>query len=442
MLVETTRHLSLPFDTPADRKSFAGAQWVLLVAVFLIGSVAPSQFSILGPLLAVTMIAVIRFPVRTPLALGLALAVVSWVTLSLLWTDLPSVTWPVVQLSWLSFGGYALIVLGVQTRDDLVRVLGALAVSGMLASVIFILFSNPYTIESQWAYLYDPNDGRLTLPWASGNHVAYSIVIGLAAMAAWVRLSGIRLAGRQILALIAAAGVSIYAINLANTRGALISAALVLIFYLAAAHHPVGARRTALALLAGGAFITVTGLLPYVVTRLRIEDAFSRNTDNLSGRYEIWQEALSLVGQRPITGYGVDAYQALLTSGVVAHNVALTVAIGTGVTGLVLYSAWLLACLTRPARQRGAATASLSAVTALLLAASIPIWLSGVWEWALLNWAAMGLCTAANSLTTNTRQQTPTGGPSRPGGPERRRQPKAPRPNPFSSVKPSAGQQS
>jgi O-antigen ligase len=75
-----------------------------------------------------------------------------------------------------------------------------------------------------------------------------------------------------------------------------------------------------------------------------------------TGRDEIWEFALNHIGQRPITGFGFQAFwgtSELVVSGSIreswayrasdAHNGFLNVAVMTGVVGLIIALIWIIA---------------------------------------------------------------------------------------------------
>jgi exopolysaccharide production protein ExoQ len=115
-----------------------------------------------------------------------------------------------------------------------------------------------------------------------------------------------------------------------------------------------------LVLVAGTAVASLAGLFGGIIAPMfeTVSTLGRVDTENitLTGRIPIWDQALQYIAERPILGFGYDAFwtprhlleiKALGWAVPNAHSVYLDLCLGLGVTGAVLYSLVLIVALAR-----------------------------------------------------------------------------------------------
>lgn len=220
----------------------------------------------------------------------------------------------------------------------------------------FVLGSAVVAFNVLWVFLFAPDtiriDGRIASAGENQNEVA--TVLGLALAAAWWLITERRgpLSNLVNFAFIAIAP---FALILTGSRSGL------LIALLAGAQLPFtflklgrGVRR-GIAVLAAALAATLFFLPPDLYLRAlpnlqRLGMLGHDLTESdFTGRAEIWQGGYVALVARPLAGYGNNAFRAavrpILGNGWAPHNAFLSVAVGTGLVGLALYTLALLATL-------------------------------------------------------------------------------------------------
>jgi len=179
----------------------------------------------------------------------------------------------------------------------------------------------------------------------------------------------------------------IFGIAQNGTRGALIAAALVLLW--------VGLRRVSsrvglsipVASLSLVAFATLIGLSDGTLRKL--DGMTARSTGDLAGRMTIWPYARKSVSLHPFIGVGGGGFQSVNPLGIGAHNVPLEIASGLGLIGLALFIAATYCALMTETRNVEPATRGL--LVGVVIAVTGPIMLSGHWELSPASWFALAL---------------------------------------------------
>lgn len=383
----------------ARRSAFTGVRGALLVALFILCSVSPGNITLATILIAANLILSVRSPIIVGASVASAAILVTYALLTAFWSFDPFASVSAAKLIIVSLGVFMVLALGVRSKEDLRNALAALWIATAATSIIFALFASRTIPTSTWAAWADPINFRFNLPGASGNYVAYCIAIGFAALIAWVRMTEHMGLLRWTLAL-AASAVSLYAVWVAGTRGVLVSFLFVGLLAATPLDWAAKLRRALSWTLLVLAALTITGLLQGFLVWSNLESLFSRETGNLSNRVEIWDASVSMIAGRPALGYGIGGYEKELGNylwdiGVDSHNVVLAIVLGTGIIGLLLYALFVYFCITSRSGSMGAESSFLVVV---MIAASIPIWMTGVWEWSPLNWAALGLASSAGRL--------------------------------------------
>lgn len=383
-------------DGVAYTHNLSSARWILLV-LFLV--VAGVSYRYSPPFLALALVASVRLPVRFSPAVLLAGLVTILATFSLNWSIDPGKSWLAIQNAWACLATFLLFYWGIKTRIDLKRALVAVAVSGVIVALVFLAFAEPPSQVPYYGYV-ESGQLRPTLPGVNVNYLAYVMATGVAAAAALLRLFGSELSSKSRAA--ATIGVSVCALGIwqSGTRGAAVSLVAVFGAYLLTRFWAQSVKRVMMALVVASAAWSLLGLVLDPKWIRAVEGLFPRQTGDLGARLPLWEAAGGLLKERPSLGLGVSGYTVLL-DGVYAHNAFLSIALGMGLLGVVLFTLFIIASTYTFATSGDGGGSRFAAVSAIFLAAFLPIWISGVWEWSLWAWAGLGVCAAANGLSSS-----------------------------------------
>jgi O-antigen ligase len=363
---------------------------------------------------------------RAP-AIGLALTIFVWVTLSLLW----AVDTGLAAGALFNWGSAVLTLVLVATAIVQIgdaRLLAAAFVGGMLVSVAIGLIDPTATAQSAIDLASESEDGRFSGASGDPNYLAAGIVPALALIAGLVRR------GQPLRNL------------------ALSVTGLILVFSLAATQSRGGLLAAAIATVA--ALVLFRGRRPYIVIAVLTMVAaaaiwFSMNPEGLqrvtqsdkggTGRTELWSIGLRMAQDYPITGVGIEnfvrhsrayvrrpgslEFVAFTEQPYVPHNVYIGLLAELGVVGLGLYLALLATCMAAAAKaaRRFEARAELQAA-ALAQATVVAILGSAVASFFISNptdgrtWILLGLGPALLAMS-----RRPGSGSNRTGNPGRSR---------------------
>ena len=387
--------------TPRPGSISKRAFWTLFPAITAAGISPSSAIYLLVPGAVCYLVLTGRLPRLTACGvLGLALG--CWALLSLVWTaDYANSTSGARLL-------IASLVLFILTTSEIVRTgswhppIQVLATAGPVVAIVYLLFAR--SVPSGPTAALTGDLGRISLSFIGVNYTAYTIAVCFAATLALLSLRGPRPALRAALACGLVLLVEGAALMRADARGAQLGAVLAVVAAIVGARCAWAALRVGFAVLILAGTLILTGTLGPIVDSADLTKVFAGPDRGLSGRQLLWESALAAIQYRPMTGSGIDAYPFLLWNGLFAHNLFLAAILGLGVVGLVLYGLILLAAFWPAHSRRTRAHHGEGArVRAVFLAASIPIWSTGVWEWTNLNWTVLGICAGAAALSTNDR---------------------------------------
>jgi O-antigen ligase len=235
-------------------------------------------------------------------------------------------------------------------------------------------------------------DTRFGIPGLNPNYAAYAFVGAISILAALFWTPNSRSVFFRVVSV--ALGVPIvWGIALSGTRGAAIGCACLAAWLLACRILPVRPAFTGLVIVVAiGGLGTLTGALDPL---LRYFDGlWSRRTGDLAGRLTVWPRAREQIGEHPLWGIGTGNFAASDNLGIFTHNLFLEITVGLGMTGLVLLCLFLGAAF----RVTAADPPARLVLVGCFVAASAPIYFSGVWELSPAGWVVLALFTRADVL--------------------------------------------
>lgn len=282
-------------------------------------------------------------PPSVPLALTAAYA--AWLALSYFWTVDPDAS----REGLITMAQLLLLVWLVWQLCE-----GDRARNALLQS--FVLGASVVAINVLWVFLFEPEtiriDGRIASAGENQNEVA--TVLGLAMAIAWWLIAERRGALSNAVNFLFLC-LAPFALLLTGSRSGVMIALLALV------QVPVSAVRLGRGARAGlivavAAIASTAALLPqnlYARALPNLQRISTLGSDltssDFTGRAEIWEGGRIAFVARPIVGYGNNAFRAavrpILGNGWAPHNAFLSVAVGTGLVGLGLYTLVLLATL-------------------------------------------------------------------------------------------------
>ncbi len=187
------------------------------------------------------------------------------------------------------------------------------------------------------------------------------------------------------------------AVVLTGSRGAILAAILGLsLVPWTTGRLRAGPRAAVFAAAAGTLYLVGSSLSPASLERLTAtQDEIA--TLNFSGRGAIWQAGLQLFGERPFTGFGAGSFglaiEPVLGYGRSPHQTLLSVLIGQGLVGLLLFlgmfASLVPSVLRMPAHPR---RFWIVLLCTLLLGVQ-----SSTWDYRKLLWLVLGLLAAAGA---------------------------------------------
>lgn len=347
----------------------------------------PTMTLAIGPWIAIAVLILgrpLRFRLDAPVLLAVLLAL--WAGMSQLWTaaadftHATAVLW--VQVLVLFIAAHDLIKSRAQLR---------LIAAGFVTGAVFTVIKNVYFAPEVTEYL--ATGGRAILGNANVNYVGYALTTALAMVVLlWVtrrrpKSSFILLAG-SVAVLAVGLGVS-------DTRAAQLGAGLLVAWLLICAVT----RRRPLQLVVAGVLVAAFCIVTGVADRASLAfESGTRVTGDWSGRLVIWPLAREMWAENPLTGVGAGAFIVTNGTGVGAHNIILQTGTGMGVVGVGLLVGLMSAAL---------AGAKQPLLIGALLAASAPMYLSGMWETAPAAWIAIAVFSRARVLGTEPSRREP-----------------------------------
>ena len=257
-----------------------------------------------------------------------------WTAISLLWTDTAETTSKRLFVLALMFVG----AFGITLSWTRTQVLKFMAISaaiqvgvGVVAELIYGYFT-PWQADYRFAG---------TLPWNSQGYVC--LVLTLAAVCV-VRLREPHRWFYKVLAMF-----GFVFLLLTRSRGGLLAFTLALVLYLLLT---LDARQKILTLLGVTTLATVIAASGVGPTLLSILNRGGEGSENFTGRGPLWDELMTYVARRPLTGYGYEGFWTVTTIDDVsedqlwaidnAHSGYIEGLLELGWTGAILHTLALL----------------------------------------------------------------------------------------------------
>jgi len=127
-------------------------------------------------------------------------------------------------------------------------------------------------------------------------------------------------------------------ISLTGSRGAMVASLPAILFIASTLGSlPIWARLFSVLIACGGAYIGYLLVPKASLDRLGTAYAEISGGGNLTGRTQIWHDAILRFLDNPILGVGSDAFATVSEHRLVAHNSILSVMVETGVVGVLLF---------------------------------------------------------------------------------------------------------
>jgi O-antigen ligase len=293
------------------------------------------------------------FPSVHPGITVLLIAFLAWNGISVLWAEeLPRVVTSVSSFL-LAFALFPIVYSAVRTERDL-RWLILAFVAGATFTAIYGVLSQPSAAAFATSPAAASGLNRLAGTIGDPNELAAMLVAGVALSSAIVFNRNVN--GTVRLAVGFADLLMLAGVFLTLSRGGLVSLSAVLLVAIFIA------RPRVYAIVGGAAVVGVVAILFFGVASQEARDRVTSN-DGGSGRTDIWKVGWRMVEDKPITGVGASNFQntaihyLLIAPGAiqqdeflvdvpsVAHNAYLQVLAETGVIGLALFLATIVACI-------------------------------------------------------------------------------------------------
>lgn len=312
---------------------------------------------------------------------------VLWVGLSLLWSLDAGTTIARIE-TFLQLLALTLIVWDLcDSKAKLRASLQALVLGLWIAAAsVFINF-----LQGTEAYY-----GRFAASGAEPNYLSVTFALGMPL--AWYLSQH---TSRRVLRVfnLMYLPVAAVAMGLSGSRGGLLAALVAIGYILITIPRLRATGLIALFIVAAGATIAIAVVIPpTAVERFASLDEAITQGDLLTGRVGIWREASEVILDHPLVGVGAGATRAVLPTGKVGHNVAVTIQLELGIVGLALFGGIIALAvrhagtLPRPDRRLWLAMLAVWGIGALSLSL----------ETRKITWIIFSLAVVAGAMTPRT----------------------------------------
>jgi len=254
-----------------------------------------------------------------------AFSLVAWVGLSLFWSLDTNTTLERIE-TFLQLLALSIVVWDICVSE---RMIGA-----ALQALVFGLWVAAGSVFVNFARGVEAYYGRFASTGADPNYLAMTLALGIPM--AW-HLS-LRTPNRALrvfnMLYIPVAGV---AMGLTGSRGGFVAGFVAVAYILSTVKQLRPAGLVGLLVIVAVAITTISSIVPDT-TFERIGSVGTEFAEgDLNGRAGIWLEARDAFVERPVFGIGAGASRAVLPTGKVGHNVAITMGLELGIVGLFLF---------------------------------------------------------------------------------------------------------
>jgi O-antigen ligase len=310
-----------------------------------------------------------------------------WAGLSIFWSQDPSATserlWTYVQLAVLTW----LIWEFARTPERQFSLLQAYVLGAYVSAFDTVGHFLSGTMVTTYRYAasgFNPNDLGFTLVLAVPM-AWYLALTRRGKVARWLNLLYLP--------------IGVVAVLLTASRGAFIPGlAALLIIPWTLSRHSLATRLAICALLVVSGFLVLHFIPTYSWTRLASASEEIESGD-LNDRTQIWAAGLQAFRQHPIVGVGAGAFETAVQPTLIVsrppHQTFLSVLVGQGLIGLLLFLAIFVAALV-PVRRMPAVPRAFWAVLFLTLAIGLQ---PRTWDYRKQLWFVLGLLAAQGALT-------------------------------------------
>lgn len=265
---------------------------------------------------------------RRPAAFHTAFfALVLWAGASTFWSLDPNAT-GVRLLTYLQLFILTLIVWDLCDTEESIR-------NALQALVVGLWFN---AVNGYWNFAQgiEAEYGRFSSSGSDANEAALLLCIGipfaldlaLHSSVKWIRVFNMSYVP-----------VAVVAIALSGSRTVIVAGIAVVVYIVSIIRNMRPPVILGLVALLVGAFVVISSVVPTSAIERSTSVGSAVSEGELSGRLQIWSEALDSFLERPLQGAGAGATRAALATGKVAHNVVLTMAVELGIVGVAIFSA-------------------------------------------------------------------------------------------------------
>lgn len=331
------------------------------------------------------------FKPRATDLLAIAYAVIA--VASVIWSPSPENSWK----SALNAGVCSVILLAV--RATIVRKRDYWVLSLSLIAGALLLVGRMVSSFGEFRWVYREIDTRVGVDGSNYNYTAYSFVtvaVIILSLTSSISRRGHFLVKLALMGLFA----SMYlGIVLNGTRSALLAFAVLAVWWLLSRIRPAPSYVLLVAVFCLANVVALTGWLDSVL-RDNVRPS-PRETGDLNGRLTTWSVARDYFWEAPVLGHGAGSFARHWENslGIGAHSAVLDVGTGVGVVGICLF----FGALWRAVHHDVANSPLRYLVGGALIAATLPIFLSGFWSESPVLWAAVGLVSRLEVLGAQSR---------------------------------------
>lgn len=324
-----------------------------------------------------------------------AFGLVVWVGLSLFWSLDTNATLERIE-TFLQLLALSIVIWDICVTE---RMVGA-----ALQALVFGLSVAATSVFVNFARGVEAYYGRFASTGADPNYLSMTLALGMP-IAWYLSLRSPNRALRIFNMLYVP--VAAVAMGLTGSRGGFVAGFVAIAYILSTVKQLRPAGLGGLLVVIGLAITTILLIVPET-TFERMGSVGDEITEgDLNGRVGIWLEARDAFVQRPLFGIGAGATRAVLPTGKVGHNVAITMGLELGIVGLLLFGGMVGSAIRAAARGHQPDRPMWFALLAIWGIGSLSLSLEPrKFTWILLTLMAL----APQAVRTRVPEGDPTGG--------------------------------